>query len=290
MLMSNSKSVVNMFHVEKMAPEDFAFAAKLSNTMDWNMTSGDFEFNVKLEPEGCFTLFDGTKRAGVATCINYGRVGWFGNLIVEPAYRHKGAGTQLVKHAVNFLTNREVETIGLYAYPQLVSFYKKLGFKYNVDFQVMKAKSLSSTGDAKMKAAEKQDMPALVMLESRCFGASRRKLLEPILLDQDNLCHVSLENGKITGFAAAKVYGQMAEVGPLVCGRKHAYAAVDLLKSVLEKLQGLEVYLCVPSAENALINLAEKAGFTVEFRVARMFLGSAVAEDCVYVAESLERG
>jgi GNAT superfamily N-acetyltransferase len=279
-----------MFHVEKMVPEDFAFAAKLSNTMDWNMTSGDFEFNVKLEPEGCFTLFEGTKRAGVATCINYGRVGWFGNLIVEPAYRHKGAGTQLVKNAVDYLITKEVTTIGLYAYEHLISFYCNIGFKRYMDFQVLKATNVSTAGNAEMKTAKKKDVPALVKLDRLCFGASRSKLLEPILLDKNNICHVSVENGEITGFVTTKVYGQMAEVGPLVCRRKHVNAAAGLLKSVLRNLRGLEVYVCVPSTETALINVAAEAGFAEEFRVARMFLGSAVAQDCVYIAESLERG
>jgi len=31
-------------------------------------------------------------------------------------------------------------------------------------------------------------------------------------------------------------------------------------------------------------------GFAEEFSVSRMFLGKAAAKDCVYIAESLERG
>jgi GNAT superfamily N-acetyltransferase len=288
--MFDGKSVVNMFHVEKMTPEDFAFAVELSNTMDWNMTSGDFEFNMKLEPDGCFVLFDGSKRVGLATCISYERLGWFGNLIVEPAYRNRGAGTQLVKHAIDYLITKQVSTVGLYAYEHLINFYCSLGFKRNMDFQVLKATNVTSTGEGSMKAAKKHDISSLVKLDGLCFGASRQKLLEPILMDKDTLCHVSFEDGEVAGFVAAKVYGQLAEIGPLVCRRKHADASVGLLKSVLGKLQGLEVYMCVPTVETALIDFAKQAGFAEEFRVARMFLGSAVAEDWIYVAESLERG
>ncbi len=288
--MSNGKSVVNMFHVENMTPEDFAFAVKLSNTMNWNMTNDDFEFNMKLEPEGCFTLFDGVERVGVATCISYGRVGWFGNLIVEATYRYRGAGTLLVKHAVNYLKSRGAETVGLYAYEHLISFYCNLGFKRDRDFHVLKASNASSEADGSVTAAKKQDIPALVELDSRCFGACRRKLLEPILLDEGNLCYVSVEDGDVAGFVAAKIYGSMAEVGPLVCRRRSSDVAVGLLKTVLTRMQSLEVYVCLPSTETALINFATKAGFALEFKVARMFLGSAVAENCVYVTESLERG
>ena len=98
-----------------MRPEDFAFAVELANTMDWNMATEDFEFMTQLEPEGCLVLFDGLKPVGIATCIVYGKVGWFGNLIVEEEYRHKGAGSFLVKYAVEYLLGKGVETIGLYA-------------------------------------------------------------------------------------------------------------------------------------------------------------------------------
>ena len=72
-----------MFQVKPMDQKDFGFAVELANTMDWNMATEDFQFAKQLEPEGCFVLFDDSKRVGIATCISYGKVGWFGNLIVD---------------------------------------------------------------------------------------------------------------------------------------------------------------------------------------------------------------
>ena len=46
----------------------------------------------------------------------------------------------------------------------------------------------------------------------------------------------------------------------------------------------------LPAAETELLDVAFKAGFKEEFRLSRMFLGSVVAKNCVYIAESLERG
>ena len=99
-----------------MSPSDFQFATDLANTMNWNMTVEDFEFNSSLEPEGCFVAFEDSERVGIATCINFGTVGWFGNLIVEEEFRRKGAGRLLVKHAANYLQSKGAKTIGLYAY------------------------------------------------------------------------------------------------------------------------------------------------------------------------------
>jgi GNAT superfamily N-acetyltransferase len=288
--MSQHKRLNNMFHVEKMSPKDYTFAVELANTMDWNMSVEDFEFNAKLESGGCLVLFDGSERVGVATCISYGRMGWFGNLVVKEAYRRKGAGTLLVKHALSYLSGLGVEAVGLYAYEHLADFYGKLGFKYDSDFLVLKADNVFHAEAGKLRTAAKQDLPALVDLDGKCFGASRKKLLEKILSDAGNLCCVSAENEVITGFAAAKVYGEMAELGPLVCRGNRVDIAVELLENVLGRLRGFEVWMCAPAAETMLVETSLKAGFKVEFRVARMFLGSVVAENCLYVAESLERG
>ena len=108
-----------MFHVKPMRIEDFQFATDLANTMDWNMATSDFEFMSSLEPEGCFVVFQGSERVGIATSISFGEVGWFGNLIVKQETRSRGVGGLVVKHAVNYLKSKGVKTIGLYAYPQL---------------------------------------------------------------------------------------------------------------------------------------------------------------------------
>ncbi len=117
-----------MFCVEKMKSSDFPFAVQLANTMDWNMAESDFEVAIKLEPDGCFVLFNAHEPVGIATCISYGKKGWFGNLAVAEEHRKEGAGSFLVKLAVDYLKSKGAETVGLYAYPNLTGFYKKLGF------------------------------------------------------------------------------------------------------------------------------------------------------------------
>jgi ribosomal protein S18 acetylase RimI-like enzyme len=281
-----------MFHVEEMEVDDFLFAVQLANTMNWNMAIKDFEFMAKLEPKGCFVLFHGSERVGIATSVSFGKVGWFGNLIVKEDYRKKGAGTFLVKHAIKYLKSTGVETTGLYAYPHLIGFYRNFGFRPDVDFLVFQGKAVSSVteGTSQLREAKKQDIPALIDFDCQCFGAHRKKLLEPILLNTGNLCYISVDNHEIVGYCVAKVYDEMAEVGPLICRQNRVDIAVTLLKTILGKLRNLEVFTCVSTEETALLETLFKAGFRENFRVTRMFLGPAVAKNCTYIAESLERG
>jgi predicted GNAT family acetyltransferase len=279
-----------MFHVEKMEVDDFPFAVQLANTMNWNMTVEDFEFMMKLEPLGCFVQFHGQERVGIATSVGFGKVGWFGNFVVKEDFRGEGAGSILIKHAIDYLKNKGVETIGLYAYPHLIKFYDSFGFEPDIDFLVLQGKAAFPAAQQMLKAAKKQDVPGVIGLDCRCFGADRRKLLEPILFNKDNLCYVSTEKNEITGCVVAKVYDRMAEVGPLICRANRVKAAELLLKTILSRLNGLNVFMYIPKKETELLNILNKAGLKEDFRVVRMFMGSAVAKNCIYTAESLERG
>jgi len=279
-----------MFQVKNMSVEDLAFAVRITDTMSWKLVEEDFKFMMQLEQEGCFVLLYNSERVGIVTTVSFGKVGWLGNLVVSESHRKKGAGSLLVRHAVKYLTNRNVETVGLYAYIDKVPFYRRLGFEYDSEFIVLKGKGFSSSAEANLREARKEDIQEIIDYDHCYFGASRRKLLEPILLDSDNLCYVSIEDGRLSGYAVAKVYNGVAELGPLICLQGRSDIAINLLKATLSRLEGLEVSICVPKKENSILDMLRKSGFSESFQVARMFFGSPAFEDCIYVAESLERG
>ncbi len=279
-----------MFQVKPMRAGDFLFATKLANTMNWNMAREDFEFMASLEPECCFVVFQGSERLGIATSISFGKLGWFGNLIVKENTRNKGAGSLLVKHAVNYLQSKGVKTIGLYAYPNLIDFYGKLGFKRDEDFSVMHAEALGSLPAETLPKIGTRQIQAVAEFDSRCFGGNRKKLLESIILEKGNLSYYLAENDEVVVYGAAKVYEKMAEVGPLICREGHVVEAVSLLKAALAQLTGLSVYAVLPKKETALVDMLFSVGFKEAFCVSRMFLGQAVSKNCICMAESLERG
>jgi GNAT superfamily N-acetyltransferase len=278
-----------MFNVKNMSTEDIKFAVRLADTMDWNLTEEDFKFMMKLEPKGCFVLFSNSKRVGIVTTISYGNIGWFGNLIVSEQHRKKGAGSLLASHAVNYLKHNKVETVGLYAYTGKVPFYERLGFKYDSYFVVLSGNGFSSQIDSHIRERGKADIQKIIDYDYSCLGFSRRKLLEPFLLDSDSLCYI-YKNRKIAGYAIAKVYQRMAEAGPIVCYQGCNEIAIKLLKAVLNGLDGLGVSMCIPKGHRALLEFLKENGFSEKFRVARMFHGPPFNDKCICLAESLERG
>jgi ribosomal protein S18 acetylase RimI-like enzyme len=279
-----------MFHIKKMTKKDFPFACQLSNTMNWNATIEDFELATTLEPEGCFVLSDGAKRVALATTVSFGKISWFGNLIVREEYRRKGAGNLLTKHALEYLRSKDVETIGLYAYPHLIGFYEQLGFKKDADFSMLKGKSTPRTEMKPLERIQEADFSSVITFDHHCFGADRTKLLDTIFHGNQNLCYVSKDHSGVKGYIASSVYERIAMVGPLVCVLDGYSSAKSLLGNVLNKLRGFDVLICVQKKEADLLSLLFSSGFREDYRVSRMFLGSSLAPKCIYLPESLERG
>jgi GNAT superfamily N-acetyltransferase len=273
-----------------MTEEDFEYAVELTDTKGWNLIEDDFRFMLNLEPEGCFVLLDDSEKIGIITSISLGKIGWFGNLIVEEKHQRKGAGSLLVKHVIDYLTSKNVEVVGIYSYVDAVPFYERLGFKYDSDFIVLEGKASASSVEANIRAVKAEDLQKIIEFDSSCLNASRRKLLKNIFQNTKNLCYLSIENGQVLGYIMAKVYEGMAEVGPLTCNPKRSDIAIDLVKTVLNRLEGFEVSFCVPKKESAIIDFLTKSGIRERFHVARMFFKPISLKDCIYIAESLERG
>jgi len=273
-----------------MSPADFDFAIQATDRIGWGLGKSDFEFMIELQPEGCFVLFEGLERIGLATTVSYGKIAWFGNLIVDEARRRRGAGSVLVNHSLEYLRGIGVETIGLYAYLERISFYQRLGFRTDSGFLVMKGKAFGSPISADVRKIEEGDIEKTIDFDFSCFGESRRKLLEPVLSDRDNLGYFSVKNGKVVAYSVAKVFRGMAELGPVVCEKEQVDVAASLVGATLNSIKGFEVSLLVPEKEEALLSMLVKNGFSQVFKVERMFHGSPVISDCVMMAESLERG
>jgi GNAT superfamily N-acetyltransferase len=273
-----------------MSSADFDFAVHATEVIGWGLGKSDFEFMLELEPEGCFVLLEGSERIGLATTVSFGRIAWFGNLIVHENRRRRGAGSLLVRHALEYLRNIGVETVGLYSYVERISFYQRLGFRIDSRFWVMRGKTFGSPGSVEVRRIEEKDIEEIVDFDRSCFGESRNKLLEPILSDRDNIGHFSVRGGKIVGYSVAKVFRGMAELGPLVCERGPVDVAVSLLRATFNSLKGFEVSLFVPEKEESIVSMLVENGFSQVFKVERMFHGPPVAGDCLQLAESLERG
>jgi hypothetical protein len=178
----------------------------------------------------------------------------------------------------------------LYAYADRIHFYTRLGFVHDSDFSVLTGKGFSSPPKPNLRPAKETETENIIEYDRTCFGAPRGKMLKPILSDPDNICFVSMDEGKMCGYAVAKISRGNAELGPLGCAEGRSDIAIDLLKATLSELKEKEVSMLIPKKERTILNVLKQSGFIERFQVARMFHGPLTATRCIYMAESLERG
>ncbi len=275
-----------------MRKKDFDFAVAITDTAGWFLKREDFEFSLELEPDGCFVLFRNSERIGLVTNVSYdNKIAWLGNLIVDEKYRKEGGGRELVEASLAFMYGKGVETVALYAYEDVVDFYLKLGFVVDSEFSAMKARIVAQAALIRgIRKAGAGDLAKILEFDGDCFGASRRKLLEPIIGDSDNLCFACFERNELVGYAVAKSYDGMTELGPLVCQRNRGDTVNSLVKAVANDLRGTEMFAAVSCKDQSTVDRLTDLGFREEFRVTRMFHGPLKPDRCICLAESLERG
>ena len=273
-----------------MKADDFSFAVRLANSMNWNMTTKDFAFMTSIEPFGCFILYDDKKKLGISTCVSYNGVGWFGNFIVKKSYRSKGAGSFLLKNSLAYFRKKGVQTIGLYSYPELVGFYKNFGFRINYDFVVFQGVPSLLLKNKKIRIAKKKDFSRLLELDEKCIGFSRSKSLYPIFVDKHNFTYFSTQNNSLNSFVVTKIFNKQAEIGPLVFKPGQEAVAADLLKFTLSTLSDLYVFIYVPQKNEEFKQILLKSGLKESLNLVRMLLGPSIIKDNLYLPESLERG
>ncbi len=279
-----------MFTVKTLTKKDFAFAVDLANTMDWKMAVEDFEFMTSLEPKGCFLLVDGTQRVGIATCISYGKLGWFGNLVVQKDYRGQGAGSLLVQHAISYLQTQGVESIGLYCEPPLTRFYSNLGFRADEEFVYFYGENDGDIKSAVLPKVEWKHLAQIIGFDHQFVGGDRRRLLESIILEKGNLSSYVSEGNEVVGYIAATVYERSVWIGPLICAPQRYDAALPLVESVLSNTGGKTVFAAFPKKDAPLCNVLSEIKRGGGFELCRMFFGQSPSKNCIYMAESLERG
>lgn len=276
--------------IRKMTTADVAFAVKLTDTMNWDLTRRDFRFMRTLEPGGCLIAQQGATKVGIAITAQLGRVGWIGNVIVDSRYRSKGIGVELVKHAIDYLTKKSATIIGLYAYMNTVAFYEKLGFKASSGFVHLVGQGSRLDFDRRLaRRMTQKDLEDIISFDESCMCWNRDRLLRRIFKDSNDLCYVARDQERMLGFIMADWYRQ--EIGPCVCHPENSGMAVHLLKAVLSKLGKLEVRIGVSENKTEIIRALKGMNFKEEFRVVRMYRGE-VLEDagCLLAMESLERG
>lgn len=265
------------FHT--MTPDDQEFFLGLIDMVGWGLTDADYRRMLAFSPDGVFKATLDGEDVGVVVTVDYGEVGWIGNLVVVPEMRGRGIGEALMRRGMEHLLGRGVRSIRLDAVQKAIPLYRRLGFRDEYwSLRYTGRASRSPVADA--EPMRRSDLDAVAELDYAYFRGRRGQLLRRVYDMFPGLCFASWKGDELTGYVMAKDGSDSVKVGPWICRPGCEEAAEALLRSVMNTRVGEDIWVGCPESNRSSVAVLERNGFTSLPSSLRMCYGDCgVRED-----------
>lgn len=209
---------------------------------------------------------------GIGCSIIFKHSAWIAHIIVDPDYRNKGIGFQIVEFLLKAINEKKIKSVSLIATPLGEPVYQKAGFRFISDYKFfIRRHAWVNTEISKNIINYSSDLYArLIDLDYEISGESRESLIQKYL---DN-CIVYKEKESIKGYYLPSL------------GEGAIYAQEEIAGLALMDFKYSRVYKAVIPAENkAGIEFLKQNGFIESStKGKRMILGDDInwKPNCIY--------
>jgi GNAT superfamily N-acetyltransferase len=272
-----------------MTEADLPAGMRLKELAGWNQTAADWQRFLRASPRGCFVAESDGRVCGTATTIVYEeRFAWIGMVLVDPDYRGRGIGTQLLTKTIEHLDALRVPTLKLDATPQGKPIYAGLGFRteYELERWVLKRGPRHVEAQRPASAQERAaalepaaspavcaqpDVEEIIQADREVFGADRGALLNSLHHEAPALALASKSRGKLQGYALGRRGSRADHLGPWVAGDEAA--AGSLLAEFLRRSGRDTIFVDLMKSNLWACELAHSTGFEFSRHLTRMYRG-----------------
>jgi GNAT superfamily N-acetyltransferase len=259
-----------------MTKHDVAAGLRLNSLSGWNQTAADWHRFLGPSPEGCFVAEIDERVCGTAATISYQeRFAWIGMVLVDPEYRKRGVGTQLLRRTVEYLDQCGIPTMKLDATPQGQPIYEKMGFvtEYQIERWILKrpADQIAEPATSNFAVITDGQLSAILEEDRHIFGADRSQLLRSLRSETPEFTLGAFEQGALRGYALGRRGSFADHFGPWMAeSRSGAEMLIDefLLRSSRDTL----IVDCL-TANSLAMELLRARLFTPSRTLTRMYRG-----------------
>lgn len=250
-----------------MQTADIPFAVSLTDHEGWGFFPRDFEIKLKLYSTGSFVARLEGEPVGIISSVEYGKYAFLGNLIVRDGCRGRGIGGLLMQRAIDYLLAEGIRSIELDGVLAAVSLYRRLGFKDKHLSLRFARPPQNGNGD---RDRSRRSTAAILALDRRLTGVSRRSLLKAALLDQSNA--VIVQGKPVSAYALIRERaGGFLMIAPLVAsGWRQVPGLVD---TVVRQHGDQPLWIGVPEPQYRMSQLLVSRGFEYKEPSLRMYFG-----------------
>ncbi len=250
--------------IRRLTEYDLPAADKLRSAVGWNQTQADWSRMLAYETQGCFAAFWVGSFVGTVTTTCYGtELAWIGLMLVDSKYRGRGIGSALMRRALGFLRDAQVDCIQLDATPVGKPVYQKLGFRELSTFHRWKREANTVTKTKQPSQYGSQLLSSHINLDRRAFGADRSEWLQRVTADSEVAVHAE-------GFAMRRAGALATHLGPVIAAEPTV--ARELIESLLGDVGG-QVIWDVPALNPMAEAMATALGFQPARELTRMAIG-----------------
>jgi len=252
-----------MTAIRRMTAGDLEAGLRLCRLSRWNQLAEDWLCFLDPDTGGAWLAEKDGTAAGTVAVLRYPpNFAWLSMMLVDPAHRGSGIGSQLMEVALSFLADEPC--IRLDATPSGETLYRRFGFVDEYPLARATASSLQLTPSAGVRAIGTGDLPSIFRQDRVVFGADRSAVLESLYRRAPHLAVAGPDGAYCLG-RPGYLYHQ---IGPIVAGSLEA--AAGLLTRC--HCTG-PVAIDVPRHSPQWIRWLGSAGFTVERHFLRMRRG-----------------
>jgi GNAT superfamily N-acetyltransferase len=257
-----------------MSSEDIPGGLRLCRQSRWNQLAEDWTELLALCPQGGRVALLKDEIVGSIITLNYeNRFTWIGMLLVDPACRGKGVGSELFSLSLRVFP--ELSPQRLDATPQGRPVYQRFGFQDEYELMRMQLaagsrhKPMNTRLSVRSIAAE--DLGVVFPWDYQVFGADRKHLLEWAFQQAPEYAWVVEEEGNLRGYCFGRHGHHFEQVGPVVADSSEI--AILLLSSALSARPDCSFIVDVPCRHGQLRNWLKEIGFADQRPFTRMVLG-----------------
>ncbi len=261
-----------------MTTGDIPAGLRLGRASRWNQVEADWRLFLELNSGGCRVVErDETKNRnviGTVSTIRYGsdRFGWLSMILVDPAERGAGIGTQLLQEGLAL--PKDQRCIRLDATPAGQRIYRHHGFvqEYGLSRVVGTANpNRFGLPSATVRPMRPQDLPEVLPVDAQVFGAGREKIILDLFRRAPQYAWLLEKNGRLRSYVLGRPGFLYEHLGPIVA--RDLDDALSVTAACLRSHPGVTFAVDVSSFESGWMEWLRAQGFTEERPFIRMYRG-----------------
>jgi hypothetical protein len=210
----------------------------------------------------------------VATICYENRFAWIGMVLVDPDFRNKGIGTQLLHRAIEHLDRLGIATMKLDATPLGKPIYSKLGFvsEYEIERWILKRPAAETAQPPSPHPnLDERQIARIYELDGRLFGADRSSLLHSLHQCAPELTCAVWKEEMPKGYAFGRKGLFADHLCP--CAANDPQTAEELLQSFLRRSSRESIIVDRLLSNLAFLDSLTNAGFLYSRPLTRMVRG-----------------